>query len=243
MAVPTMASRRTNGGAAMGYEAELRVMINALRDSMDAAEYKHGMLGLIFLESISNAFEKPHAAVLAEWGEDAVEDHDEYVAENIFRVLQEAHRPYLKTWVKQSAMGQTVDRAMAAIERDNPELKQVLPKDYARPALDNQRLGQLIDLIGDIRVGDAEARSKDVLGCIYEYFLSQFTSTEGKRGGTAFSNILIYGQESNYTTWRLAKKNLAIRGIEEQIAHGDSFHNDRHPDLKADFILANSPST
>ena len=182
---------------------------------------------------------------------------------------------------------------MAAIERDNPVLKDVLPRDYARPALDKQRLGQLIDMIGNIRVGDAEARSRDVLGRVYEYFLSQFASAEGKKGGEFYTprcvvkvlvemlkpyrgrvydpccgssgmfvqsiefirahasgngnggkargDISIYGQESNYTTWRLAKMNLAIRGIEGQISHGDSFHNDRHPDLKADFILANPP--
>jgi type I restriction enzyme M protein len=182
---------------------------------------------------------------------------------------------------------------MSGIERDNTSLKGVLPKDYARPALDKQRLGQLIDLISNIKVGDADARSKDVLGRIYEYFLSQFASAEGKKGGEFYtprsvvkllvemiepyngrvydpccgssgmfvqsiefihahksgngnggkakSDISIYGQESNYTTWRLAKMNLALRGIDGQIAHGDTFHNDRHPDLKADFILANPP--
>jgi type I restriction enzyme M protein len=189
---------------------------------------------------------------------------------------------------------------MTSIERDNTSLKGVLPKDYARPALDKQRLGQLIDLISNIKVGDAEARSKDVLGRVYEYFLSQFASAEGKKGGEFYtprsvvrllvemiepyngrvydpccgssgmfvqsiefihahksgngnpstssgqarklkSDISIYGQESNYTTWRLAKMNLALRGIDGQIAHGDTFHNDRHPDLKADFILANPP--
>ena len=182
---------------------------------------------------------------------------------------------------------------MAAIERDNPALADVLPRDYARPALDKQRLGQLIDMVGNIRVGDAEARSRDVLGRVYEYFLSQFASAEGKKGGEFYTprcvvrllvemlepwrgrvydpccgssgmfvqsvefirahatgngnggrargDISVYGQESNYTTWRLAKMNLAIRGIEGRIAHGDSFHDDRHPDLRADFILANPP--
>ena len=182
---------------------------------------------------------------------------------------------------------------MEAVERDNPSLKGVLPKDYARPALDKQRLGQLIDLVTNILVGDKESRSKDVLGRVYEYFLSQFASAEGKKGGEFYTprcvvkllvemlepykgrvydpccgssgmfvqslefirahssgngnggkvkgDISIYGQESNYTTWRLAKMNLAIRGIEGQIAHGDTFHNDRHPDLKADYILANPP--
>ena len=285
------ASTRSDSGATTGYEAELWAMADALRGSMDAAEYKHVVLGLIFLKYISDAFEERHAAVLAEWGEDAAEDRDEYTAENIFWVPQEARWPHLKAQARQSTIGQTVDRAMAAIERDNPVLKEVLPKDYARPALDKQRLGQLIDMIGNIRVGDADARSRDVLGRVYEYFLSQFASAEGKKGGEFYTprcvvkllvemlepyrgrvydpccgssgmfvqsvafirahangnaskargDISIYGQESNYTTWRLAKMNLAIRGIGGQIAHGDSFHNDHHPDLKADFILANPP--
>ncbi len=264
-------------------------MADALRGSMDAAEYKHVVLGLVFLKYISDAFEERRGAVLADWGEEAAEDRDEYTAENIFWVPPEARWARLKAGARQPTIGQTVDLAMAAIERDNPALKEVLPKDYARPALDKQRLGQLIDMVGNIRVGDAEARSKDVLGRVYEYFLSQFASAEGKRGGEFYTprcvvkllvemlgpyrgrvydpccgssgmfvqsvefirahanggnargDISIYGQESNYTTWRLAKMNLAIRGIGGQIAHGDTFHSDRHPDLKADFILANPP--
>ena len=280
-------------GATTGYEAQLWRMADALRGSMDAAEYKHVVLGLIFLKYISDAFEERHAAVLAEWGAEAAEDRDEYIAENIFWVPPEARWAHLKAQARQPAIGQLVDGAMAGIERDNPALKDVLPKDYARPALDKQRLGQLIDMISNIRVGDEDARSKDVLGRVYEYFLSLFASAEGKKGGEFYTprcvvkllvemlepyrgrvydpccgssgmfvqsvqfirahasgngnggqaraDISIYGQESNYTTWRLAKMNLAIRGIEGQIAHGDSFHNDRHPDLKADFILANPP--
>ena len=268
-------------------------MADALRGSMDAAEYKHVVLGLIFLKYISDAFEERHAAVLAEFGKDAAEDRDEYTAESIFWVPAEARWTHLKARARQSTIGLTVDQAMAAIERDNPALEDVLPRDYARPALDKRRLGQLIDLISNIQVGDADARSRDVLGRVYEYFLSQFASAEGKKGGEFYTprcvvkvlvemlepyrgrvydpccgssgmfvqsiefirahasgngnggkargDISIYGQESNYTTWRLAKMNLAIRGIEGQIAHGDSFHNDRHPDLKADFILANPP--
>ncbi len=268
-------------------------MADALRGSMDAAEYKHVVLGLIFLKYISDAFEERHAAVLAEWGADAAEDRDEYTAENIFWVPPEARWGHLKAQARQPTVGQTVDAAMAAVERENPALEAVLPKDYARPALDKQRLGQLMDMIGNIRVGYAEARSRDVLGRIYEYFLSRFASAEGKKGGEFYTprcvvrllvemlepyrgrvydpccgssgmfvqsvefirahatgngnggraraDISIWGQESNYTTWRLAKMNLAIRGIEGRIAHGDSFHNDRHPDLKADFILANPP--
>ncbi len=290
-----MAKKRKNDSAATtGYEAELWAMADTLRGSMDAAEYKHVVLGLIFLKYISDAFEERRAEVLADWGEEAAEDRDEYAAENIFWVPREARWTLLQTQARQPTIGQTVDRAMTAIERDNRALKDVLPKDYARPALDKQRLGQLIDMIGNVRVGDAEARSRDVLGRVYEYFLSQFASAEGKRGGEFYTprcvvrllvemlepyrgrvydpccgssgmfvqsvefirahangngngatgardDISIYGQESNYTTWRLAKMNLAIRGIGGQIAHGDSFHNDRHPDLKADFILANPP--
>ena len=287
------AIKHNNEGATTGYEAELWAMADTLRGSMDAAEYKHVVLGLIFLKYISDAFEERHEAVLTEWGGEAAEDRDEYIAENIFWVPQEARWTYLQAQARQSTIGQTVDKAMAAIERDNPALKDVLPKDHARPALDKQRLGQLIDMIGNIRVGDAEARSRDVLGRVYEYFLSQFASAEGKRGGEfytprcvvkllvemlepyrgrvydpccgssgmfvqsvefirahasgnenggkAHGDISIFGQESNYTTWRLAKMNLAIRGIGAQISHGDSFHNDGHPDLKADFILANPP--
>jgi len=186
----------------------------------------------------------------------------------------------------QPTVGQLVDDAMAAIERDNISLKSVLPKDFARPGLDKQRLGQIINLVSDIALGAPADRSKDTLGRVYEYFLSRFASAEGKSGGQFYTpshvvrvlvemlapykgrvydpccgsggmfvqsekfieahagklgDISIYGQESNYTTWRLAKMNLAIRGIDAQIAHGDTFHNDRHPDLKADYVLANPP--
>ncbi len=282
-----------DGGSLTGYETELWKSADILRGSMDAAEYKSVVLGLIFLKYISDAFEERRAAVLAECGQEAAEDRDEYTAENIFWVPSEARWSHLQAQARQPAGGRTVDNAMTAIERDNPALKGVLPRDYARPALDKQRLGQLIDLIGNIRVGDADARSKDVLGRVYEYFLSQFAGAEGKKGGEfytprcvvkllvemlqpyrgrvydpccgssgmfvqsvrfirahatgngnggkAHGDISIYGQESNYTTWRLAKMNLAIRGIDGQITHGDTFHNDRHPDLKADFILANPP--
>ena len=276
-----------DNGANVGYEAELWKMADALRGSMDAAEYKHVVLGLIFLKYISDAFEEQHTKLEAERSQGAdPEDPDEYRAVNIFWVPPEARWPRLKAQAKQSTIGQLVDDAMSGIERDNPSLKGVLPKDYARPALDKQRLGQLIDLVTNIKVGDKESRSKDVLGRVYEYFLAQFASAEGKKGGEFYTpccivrllvemiepyrgrvydpccgssgmfvqseqfiaahggkigDISIYGQESNYTTWRLAKMNLAIRGIEGQIAHGDTFHNDRFPDLKADYILANPP--
>jgi type I restriction enzyme M protein len=305
-----LAKRKNNTGksdatsANVGYEAELWQMADALRGSMDAAEYKHVVLGLIFLKYISDAFEEQHAKLVAEQASGAdPEDSDEYRAQSIFWVPPEARWPHLKAQAKQPTIGRLVDDAMAGIERDNPALKGVLPKDYARPALDKTRLGQLIDMISNIKVGDEAARAKDVLGRVYEYFLSQFASAEGKKGGEFYTprcvvkllvemfepyrgrvydpccgssgmfvqsvefirahangngnlpaprlrqagggkaraDISIYGQESNYTTWRLAKMNLAIRGIDGQIAHGDTFHADRHPDLKADFILANPP--
>lgn len=279
--------KANSNGANVGYEADLWRMADALRGSMDAAEYKHVVLGLIFLKYISDAFEELHAKLDSERKQGAdPEDPDEYRAKGIFWVPPEARWSNLKAHAKQPTIGQLVDDAMAGIERDNPSLKGVLPKEYARPALDKQRLGQLIDLVSNIRVGDAESRSKDVLGRVYEYFLSQFASSEGKKGGEFYTprcvvrllvemlepfkgrvydpccgssgmfvqseefivahggklgDISIYGQESNYTTWRLAKMNLAIRGIEGKIEHGDTFHNDRHPDLKADYILANPP--
>jgi type I restriction enzyme M protein len=277
-------------GANLGYEAELWRMADALRGSMDAAEYKHVALGLIFLKYISDAFEEYRKQLEQEPYADP-EDPDEYRAQNVFWVPPEARWERLQRSARQPTIGQVVDEAMEAVERDNPSLKGVLPKDYARPALDKQRLGQLIDLITNIRVGDAEARAKDVLGRVYEYFLGQFASAEGKKGGEFYTphcvvrvlvemlepfqgrvydpccgsagmfvqsvefieahatgngdrarkQVSIYGQELNYTTWRLAKMNLAIRGIDGRIEQGDTFHNDRFPDLKADYVLANPP--
>ena len=287
------AKKQEPSAATTGYEAELWAMADALRGTMDAAEYKHVVLGLIFLKYISDAFEERHAIVLAEFGEEAAEDRDEYIAESMFWVPAEARWQQLAAQAKLPTVGQVVDDAMAAIERDNPVLEGVLPKNYARPGLDKQRLGQLIDMIGNILVGDADARSRDVLGRVYEYFLSRFANAEGKKGGEFYTprcvvrllvemlepydgrvydpccgsagmfvqsveflrahasgngnggkakrDIAIYGQESNYTTWRLAKMNLAIRGIDAAIGYGDSFLADKHPDVKADFILANPP--
>jgi hypothetical protein len=175
-------------GAALGFEAQMWQAADALRGSMDAAEYKHVVLGLLFLKYISDAFEEHHGRLEAERAQGAdPEDPDEYRALNIFWVPPEARWSHLKAQAKQPTIGQLVDDAMAGIERDNPSLKGVLPKDYARPALDKQRLGQLIDLVSNIRVGDSESRSKDVLGRVYEYFLSQFASAEGKKGGEFYT--------------------------------------------------------
>lgn len=277
----------TNTGANIGFEADLWKAADQLRGSMDAAEYKHVVLGLLFLKYISDAFEEQQAKLIAEADQGAdPEDPDEYQAVGVFWVPQEARWSKIKAEAKQPTIGQVVDEAMTAIERKNSSLKGVLPKDFARPALDKMRLGQLIDTVSNIKVGDKEARSKDVLGRVYEYFLSQFASAEGKKGGEFYTprsvvkllvemlepykgrvydpccgssgmfvqseefiaahggkidDLSIYGQESNYTTWRLAKMNLAIRGIDGNIQHGDTFHNDRHPDLKADYIIANPP--
>ena len=173
---------RAGDGATTGYETKLWRMADALRGSMDAAEYKHVVLGLIFLKYISDAFEERHAAVVAEWGEDAAEDRDEYIAENIFWVPTEARWMHLKDTARQPTIGRTVDDAMAAIEHDNPVLRDVLPKDYARPALDKQRLGQLIDLISNIRVGDEEARSRDVLGRVYGILSVPVRQRRGQEG-------------------------------------------------------------
>jgi len=177
-----------SNGANVGYEAQLWQMADARRGSMDAAEYKHVVLGLIFLKYISDAFEEQHTKLEAEKAQGAdPEDPDKYRALSIFWVPPEARWPHLKAQAKQPTIGQLVDDAMAGIERDNPSLKGVLPKDYARPALDKQRLGQLIDMVSNIEVGDAESRSKDVIGRVYEYFLSQFASAEGKKGGEFYT--------------------------------------------------------
>jgi type I restriction enzyme M protein len=265
-------SREAGHGAApettRSLEAKLWQTADALRNNMDAAEYKHVVLGLIFLKYISDAFEAQHAALEAQRADGAdPEDPDEYRAANIFWVPKEARWPHLRALAPQPSIGSVVDDAMSAIERDNRSLQGVLPKDYARPGLDKQRLGQLINLVSDIGLGRPADRAKDVLGGVYEYFLAQFASAEGKKGGQFYTpshvvrvlvemlapykgrvydpccgsggmfvssekfieahsgkidDLSIYGQESNYTTWRLAKMNLAIRGIDAQIAHGDT---------------------
>jgi len=247
---------------------------------------------LIFLKYISDAFEELHAQLKSGQGEYAdadPEDRDEYKAENVFFVPPKARWTYLQSRAKLPEIGKDVDSSMDAIEQDNPSLKNVLPKVYARQNLDSASLGGLIDRVGNIALGDAKSRSADILGHVFEYFLGEFALAEGKKGGQFYtpgsvvqllvkmlepykgrvfdpccgsggmfvqsekfveqhqgkvSDISIYGQESNQTTWRLAKMNLAIRGIDSsQIKWNNegSFLNDAHKDLKADFVIANPP--
>ena len=267
-------------------EKTLWLAADKLRSNMDAAEYKHVVLGLIFLKYISDAFNELYEKLTAEADESGAdpEDKDEYTAERVFYVPPSARWKWLQNRAKLPTIGKDIDDAMDAIERDNPSLKGVLPKDYARPSLDKQRLGELIDLIGSISL---YSRKKDVLGEVYEYFLGQFADAEGKKGGQFYTpqsivrllvemlapeaekrfydgccgsggmfvqsekfiemhehrrgKISIFGQESNPTTFRLAKMNLAIRGIEAHIEQGDTFRDDKFPDLKVDYVLANPP--
>jgi len=292
----------TNNGATLGFESKLWEAADKLRSNMDAAEYKHVVLGLIFLKYISDSFEEHFKHLNAEVSNPesewyvaepeqryaVLEDPDEYLAENVFWVPKEARWSHLQANAKSPKVGVLIDEAMVAIEKSNPILRGVLPKDFGRASLDKQRLGELVDLIGSVAVGDRESRSKDILGRVYEYFLSQFASAEGKKGGQFYTprcvvralvamltpyqgrvydpacgsggmfvqseefteahggrrnDISVYGQESNPTTWKLAKMNLAIRGIEGNLGDhaADSFTDDLHKDLKADYILVNPP--
>jgi len=277
-------------GANLGFENQLWAAADKLRGHMDASEYKHVVLGLIFLKYISDAFQAKYKELEAKRDTEYTdpEDRDEYTASNVFWVPKEARWEVLQAGAKQPTIGKLIDDAMIAIERENPSLKGVLQKDYARPALDKYRLGELIDIMGKIGMGGDADRSKDILGRVYEYFLGRFAAAEGKGGGEFYTpqcvvkilvhmiepyrgrvydpccgsggmfvqsekfveehggrqgDISIYGQESNYTTWRLAKMNLAIRRIDANLGpqNADSFHNDLHKDLRADFILANPP--
>ena len=297
MARPKNTSVEAKGSAAhLGFEAKLWLAADKLRNNMDAAEYKHVVLGLIFLKYISDSFEEHRAKLVDGKGDYAganPEDADEYKAENVFWVPRESRWTHLQAQAKQPSIGKVVDDAMVAIERDNPRLKGVLPKDYARPGLDKHRLGELIDLIATITLtaaaeGEKTHRSVDLLGRVYEYFLTRFASAEGKNGGQFYTpscivrclvemlspykgriydpccgsggmfvqsekfveahggklgDISIYGQESNATTRRLAVMNLALRGIEADFGpeHADTFRRDLHPDLRADFVIANPP--
>jgi type I restriction enzyme M protein len=273
-------------------EKQLWKAADKLRKNIDAAEYKHIVLGLIFLKYISDAFEELYNKLKAGEGEYAgadPEDKDEYKAENVFFVPPSARWRFIQSHAKHTTIGKTIDESMDAIERENSSLKGVLPKVYARQNLDPTSLGELIDLIGNIALGDSKARSADVLGHVFEYFLGEFALAEGKKGGQFYTprsvvellvemlepykgrvfdpccgsggmfvqsekfvtehqgkinDISIYGQESNQTTWRLAKMNLAIRGIDSsQVKWNNegSFLNDAHKDLKADYIIANPP--
>lgn len=267
-------------------EQTLWAAADKLRSNMDAAKYKHVVLGLIFLKYISDSFKDLYEKLTADEYSDA-EDKDEYLAENIFYVPVKARWDYLQhERAKQPTIGKDIDDAMDAIEKENASLKGVLPKDYARPSLDKKRLGELVDLIGNIGFRKEGHKSKDLLGRVYEYFLGQFADAEGKKGGQFYTpesivkllvemlepysgriydgccgsggmfvqsekfldahggkigDIAVYGQESNPTTHRLCKMNLAIRGIDAKIELGDTFQNDKHKDLKADYILVNPP--
>ena len=280
-------NRQKTTGANLGFEAQLWAAADKLRGNMEPSDYKHVALGLIFLKYISDAFEAKRAELLREELADA-EDPEEYLAENVFWVPKEARWSHLQAKAKQPTIGKVVDDAMLAIEARNASLKGVLPKDYARPALNKVMLGELIDLVSGIGMAEEADRSRDILGRVYEYFLGGFAGAEGKRGGEFYTprsvvrllvemlepykgrvydpccgsggmfvqsekfveehggrigDIAIYGQESNYTTWRLAKMNLAVRGIDADIRWNNegSFHKDELQDLKADFILANPP--
>ena len=302
MPTPPKAVKQKYNTTNLGFEEKLWAAADKLRGHMDAAEYKHVVLGLIFLKYISDAFETRRQALERDLSDpqsaayiretaaryEVMEDRDEYTAENVFWVPAESRWEKLQAAAKSPNIGKLLDEAMTLIERENPNLKGVLPKNYARPDLDKTRLGELLDLIGTIGLGDPESQKKDILGRTYEYFLGRFASAEGKAGGEFYTpacvvkllvemlepyqgriydpccgsggmfvqsekfvlahggrigDIAIYGQESNPTTWRLAKMNLAIRGIEADLGTepADTFLRDMHPDLRADFILANPP--
>lgn len=271
--------------ANIGFEETLWKSADKLRGSMDASEYKHVVLGLVFLKYISDKFETKYNELIEE-GEGFEEELDEYLSENIFWVPKEARWNYIKEQAKDPKIGQIIDDAMIAIEKENKTLKNVLEKRYARPEIDKRRLGELIDLISTIKLHTKE--EKDLLGRVYEYFLGKFAAVEGKGGGEFYTptsvvktlvgmiepfkgriydpccgsggmfvqsekfveenqgkltDLSIYGQELNATTWKLCKMNLAIRGLDGNIGteHADTFHNDLHKNMKADYILANPP--
>ena len=282
-----MAKQANNNGGNLGFEAQLWAAADKLRGNMEPSDYKHVALGLIFLKYISDAFEAKRGDLLTEELADA-EDPEEYLAESVFWVPRSARWSHLQANARQSTIGKDIDDAMLAIEASNASLKGVLPKDYARPALNKVMLGELIDLVSGIGMSEEAHRSRDVLGRVYEYFLGGFAGAEGKRGGEFYTprsvvrllvemlepykgriydpccgsggmfvqsekfveehggrtgDIAIYGQESNNTTWRLARMNLAVRGIDADIRWNNegSFHKDELPDLKANFVLANPP--
>lgn len=275
------------GTTSVGFEEKLWLAADKLRSNMDAAEYKHVVLGLIFLKYVSDSFTEKYEQLKAEgYGDE--EDRDEYLADNIFWVPKESRWESIKAHATNTDIGDVIDKALEAIEKENDSLKGVLTKNYSRPELDKTRLGELVTLFTNIEVGSSAAQEKDVLGRVYEYFLSKFASAEGKLGGEFYTpscivrtlvemiepfegqifdpacgsggmfcqsarfvkehqgnirDISIFGQESNPTTWKLAKMNLAIRGLEANLGkhNADSFHDDQHKTLKANYILANPP--
>lgn len=293
-------SMAQSNGTALGFESKLWDAADKLRSNISPGEYKDVVLGLIFLKYISDSFEEYFEHLNAEVGNPdsewyvaepeqryaVLEDPDEYLAENIFWVPKEARWSFLQANAKSPEIGRLIDDAMHMIEKENPMLKGVLPKDYSRASLDKKKLGGLIDIFSNVYMGEGDGQ--DVLGRVYEYFLSRFASAEGRRGGEFFTppavvktlvavlapyegrimdpccgsggmfiqserfveahggrrdNLSVYGQESNPTTWRLAKMNLAIRGVTGALGKhpADSFLNDLHKTVRADYILANPP--
>lgn len=270
------------------FEAQLFKAADKLRKNIDAAEYKNVALGLIFLKYISESFQELYDKLEQDEYSDP-EDRDEYIAENVFFVPEQARWKNIQAKAKLSTIGQELDDAMEAIEKENKELKNVLPKVFGRPNLDKTSLGGLIDLISNTDLKTTSENSKDLFGRVYEYFLGEFANAEGKKGGQFYTpksivrlmvemiepykgrvydpaagsggmfvmseqfvgdhqgnikDITIYGQESNQTTWKLSKMNLAIRNINSKFVawnNEGSFLKDAHPDLKADFVLANPP--
>ena len=268
-------------------ESKLWSAADKMRGAVSVSDYKFIVLGLIFLKYISDSFEDKYKELLEE-GEGLEEERDCYIAENIFYVPKKARWEYLVEHSKDTNIGEIIDDALTAIEKENTSLKNVLPKDYNSPTMRNVNLGELIDLFTNIKVGTKEAKEKDLLGRIYEYFLGQFAKNELQKGGEFYTpaclvrtmveciepfqgkvydpacgsggmfvqsmkfvndhqgnpyNIGIFGQEKNPTTWRLAKMNLAIRSMYGDLGKyaADTFTEDLHKDLKADFILANPP--
>ena len=270
------------------FEQQLFKAADKLRKNIDAAEYKYVVLGLVFIKYISETFNELYEKLEADAYSDP-EDRDEYLAENVFFVPQVARWSHIHNSAKLPSVGEIIDEAMEAIEKENKELKNVLPKVYGKANLDKASLGQLIDLISNTELQAENEKSKDLFGRVYEYFLGEFANAEGKKGGQFYtpksivklmvemiepykgrvydpacgsggmfvmsekfvtehqgkiSDITVYGQESNQTTWKLSKMNLAIRNINSQFVSWNtegSFLKDAHPDLKADFILANPP--
>lgn len=272
--------------AELGFEKQIWKAADLLRGNMDASEYKSVVLGLIFLKYISDSFEAKHQVLINE-GEGFEEDKDEYSYEHIFFVPKEARWSVIAEAAHTPEIGTVIDNAMRLIEKENPRLKGILPKNFARPELDKRRLGDVVDLFTNVQMKE-HGDSKDILGRTYEYCLSKFAEAEGKLAGEFFTpscivrtlvevlqpysgrvydpacgsggmfvqsakfierhhgninNISVFGQDSNPTTWKMAQMNLAIRGIEPDLGkfNADTFFDDQHPTLKADYILANPP--